>query len=58
MLRYEARGEPAIAARRGLRIITIGEHAELRDHEGHLHTATASHPAASHCSDSTATSPS
>jgi 2-polyprenyl-6-methoxyphenol hydroxylase-like FAD-dependent oxidoreductase len=39
MLRYEARSEPAITARRGLRIIDIGEHAALRDHECHLRTA-------------------
>lgn len=40
MLRYEAdAAKPAIAPSRGLRIIDIGEHAALRDHEGHLRTA-------------------
>ncbi|MYM23396.1 FAD-binding protein [Duganella sp. FT135W] len=39
MLRYEASGSPAFTPRRGLRIITIGEHAALRDHQGHLRTA-------------------
>jgi hypothetical protein len=40
MLRYEAdAAKPAITARRGLRIIDIGEHAALRDHGGHLRTA-------------------
>jgi 2-polyprenyl-6-methoxyphenol hydroxylase-like FAD-dependent oxidoreductase len=39
MLRYEPREAAALAPRAGLRIITVGEHAELRDHEGHLRTA-------------------
>jgi 2-polyprenyl-6-methoxyphenol hydroxylase-like FAD-dependent oxidoreductase len=39
MLRYEPDGAPAITPHRGLRIITIGRHAELRDHESHLRTA-------------------
>lgn len=40
MLRYEAdAAKPAIAPLRGLRIIDIGEHAALRDHQGHLRTA-------------------
>lgn len=39
MLRYEARSEPVIAPRRGLRIIDIGQHAALRDQQGHLRTA-------------------
>lgn len=39
MLRYEPATAPAIAARRGLRIVDIGEHAELRDYAGHLRSA-------------------
>ena len=41
MLRYEANSAPAIAARRGLRIIDIGPDAELRDAGGHLRAAYA-----------------
>lgn len=41
MLRYEpsANVTPLITPRRSLRIITVGQHAELRDHENHLRTA-------------------
>jgi hypothetical protein len=40
MLRYEpTSAASAIAARRGLRIITVGDHAELRDSGHHLRTA-------------------
>ncbi|SDG26860.1 MULTISPECIES: FAD-dependent oxidoreductase [unclassified Duganella] len=39
LLRYEPAGAAAIAPRRGLRIITVGQHAELRDHAGHLRAA-------------------
>ncbi|MYM68987.1 2-polyprenyl-6-methoxyphenol hydroxylase [Pseudoduganella sp. FT55W] len=44
MLRYEASGEATIAPRRGLRIINIGEHAELRDQGHHLRDAYALQP--------------
>jgi hypothetical protein len=41
MLRYEATANvtPSIAPRRSLRIVTVGQHAELRDRDGHLRTA-------------------
>ncbi|NYE61860.1 2-polyprenyl-6-methoxyphenol hydroxylase-like FAD-dependent oxidoreductase [Duganella sp. 1224] len=39
MLRYEPATAPVIAPRAGLRIVTVGEHAELRDHHGHLRDA-------------------
>jgi 2-polyprenyl-6-methoxyphenol hydroxylase-like FAD-dependent oxidoreductase len=39
LLRYEPDGLPALGARRGLRIIDVGETAELRDPDGHLRTA-------------------
>jgi 2-polyprenyl-6-methoxyphenol hydroxylase-like FAD-dependent oxidoreductase len=39
MLRYEARGTPALPARPGLRIIDVGAGAELRDNGGHLRDA-------------------
>jgi hypothetical protein len=39
MLRYEASRAPAFTARRGLRIIDVGKHAALRDHQGQLRTA-------------------
>ncbi|MYM30081.1 2-polyprenyl-6-methoxyphenol hydroxylase [Duganella sp. CY15W] len=39
MLRYEAEGAPVFNARPGLRIINVGEHAELRDPAGHLRDA-------------------
>ncbi len=40
MLRYEpASAAPTIAPRSGLRIVTVGSHAELRDHEHQLRTA-------------------
>jgi 2-polyprenyl-6-methoxyphenol hydroxylase-like FAD-dependent oxidoreductase len=39
MLRYQPDGPSTLGARRGLRIITVGEHAELRDPDGHLRSA-------------------
>jgi hypothetical protein len=39
MLRYEPRDAATLTPRAGLRIIMVGEHAELRDHEGHLRDA-------------------
>jgi 2-polyprenyl-6-methoxyphenol hydroxylase-like FAD-dependent oxidoreductase len=39
MLRYEPAAAAAIMPRHGLRIITVGEHAELRDHQRHLRDA-------------------
>jgi hypothetical protein len=39
LLRYEASGPSAIAARSGLRIVDIGVHVELRDDDGHLRDA-------------------
>ncbi|WP_167761345.1 FAD-dependent oxidoreductase [Duganella callida] len=39
MLRYEAPAPSALRPRRGLRIVTVGAHAELRDPDGHLRAA-------------------
>jgi hypothetical protein len=39
LLRYEASGPSAIAARSGLRIVDIGVHGELRDDDGQLRDA-------------------
>jgi 2-polyprenyl-6-methoxyphenol hydroxylase-like FAD-dependent oxidoreductase len=39
MLRYEPDGASALTPRRGLRIVSVGQHAELRDVEGHLRAA-------------------
>jgi 2-polyprenyl-6-methoxyphenol hydroxylase-like FAD-dependent oxidoreductase len=39
MLRYEADTPAVFNARRGLRIVTVGEHGELRDHANHLREA-------------------
>jgi hypothetical protein len=44
MLRYEVDTPAVFSARRGLRIVTIGEHGELRDHAGHLRDAYGLHP--------------
>ena len=46
MLRYEpdANVTPSIAPRRSLRIVTVGQHAELRDQENHVRTAYAFAP--------------
>ncbi|MBV7537343.1 FAD-dependent oxidoreductase [Duganella sp. sic0402] len=39
MLRYEPAAAAAYAPRRGLRIVNVGERAELRDQQGHLRDA-------------------